>query len=109
MCAFCDHRNPPGAKFCNDCASPLHLKPCKDCDAVNDHAWAYCHHCGGAFPMPVATQSPMSIGSPAETAPPDAVTTAHSSSASVPIDGAPLAAGTRPPRPAHWFAAGVAA
>lgn len=48
MCPFCDHRNPAGAKFCNDCASPLHLKPCSQCDAVNHHAATNCYKCGAA-------------------------------------------------------------
>lgn len=48
MCAFCDHRNPSGAKFCNDCAAPLHLKPCEHCGAINDHAATHCYQCGGA-------------------------------------------------------------
>ena len=51
MCAFCDHRNPADAKFCNDCAAPLHLKPCKQCDAVNDLAAASCYKCGVAYPV----------------------------------------------------------
>ena len=52
MCPFCDHRNPAGARFCNECASPLHLKPCRGCDAINDQAAMYCHNCGAACPMP---------------------------------------------------------
>jgi len=27
-CLFCDHANPAGAKYCNECGSALHLKPC---------------------------------------------------------------------------------
>jgi hypothetical protein len=50
VCAFCDHHNPAGAKFCNDCASPLHLKPCNKCDAINDHAAITCYKCGAACP-----------------------------------------------------------
>ena len=50
MCAFCDHRNPAGAKFCNDCASPLHLKPCNECNGVNDQAATNCYNCGAACP-----------------------------------------------------------
>jgi hypothetical protein len=50
MCAFCDHRNPADARYCNACASPLDLKPCKRCDAVNDHAATCCHSCGAAYP-----------------------------------------------------------
>jgi hypothetical protein len=55
ICAFCGHRNPAGARFCNDCASPLELKPCKQCDGVNDHAATSCHHCGEAYPVPAGT------------------------------------------------------
>ena len=47
-CPFCDHRNPVGAKFCNDCGSPL--KPCDQCDAVNYQAATKCYKCGAAYP-----------------------------------------------------------
>ncbi len=50
QCLFCDHVNPVGAKFCNDCGSPLHLKPCKQCEAINDHAAENCYQCGAADP-----------------------------------------------------------
>lgn len=46
LCAFCEHRNPAGANFCNDCGSPLHLKPCNQCAAVNDQAATCCYQCG---------------------------------------------------------------
>ena len=49
MCPYCDHRNPVGAKFCNDCAWPLHLKPCNRCNAVNDQAATHCYSCNAAF------------------------------------------------------------
>ena len=49
-CAFCEHHNPAGAKFCNECASPLHLKPCQQCDAVNDQGATSCYRCGATFP-----------------------------------------------------------
>src|SRR5688572_30230280 len=48
-CAFCLHENPAGAKYCNDCASPLTLKPCRACDAVNERTAAACHRCHTAF------------------------------------------------------------
>jgi hypothetical protein len=51
MCSFCDHRNPAGAKFCNECAFPLHLKPCNQCDAINDQAATNCYKCGAACPV----------------------------------------------------------
>jgi hypothetical protein len=47
-CPFCDHRNPVGAKFCNDCGSPL--KPCNQCDAVNHQAATNCCKCGAEYP-----------------------------------------------------------
>src|SRR5258706_7423734 len=46
QCFFCDHINPAGATFCNDCGSPLHLKPCKHCEAINDQAAKNCYKCG---------------------------------------------------------------
>jgi len=55
MCAFCDHRNPPGAKFCNDCASPLQLKPCNQCDAINDQAATNCYKCSAAYSILLST------------------------------------------------------
>ena len=51
MCAFCDHRNPAGAKFCNQCASPLDLRPCTHCDALNERAATVCGNCGAACPV----------------------------------------------------------
>lgn len=51
QCPFCDHANPFGAKFCNDCGSPLHLKPCNHCEAVNDQVAKNCYKCGTEFPV----------------------------------------------------------
>ncbi len=50
VCPFCDHHNPAGAKFCNDCCSPLDLKPCNQCDAVNHQAATNCYKCGAECP-----------------------------------------------------------
>ena len=61
MCAFCDHRNPAGAKFCNDCASPLHLKPCNQCDAVNHQTATNCYKCGAACPVLFSTPEATSV------------------------------------------------
>src|ERR1043165_4270732 len=61
MCAFCDHRNPAGAKFCNDCASPLHLKPCNQCDAISDQAATNCYKCGTAYPALSITSEPTPV------------------------------------------------
>ena len=48
-CCFCAHLNPVGAKFCNECASPLHLRPCRACDAVNARDAQACYRCGAAL------------------------------------------------------------
>ena len=69
LCPFCDHRNPAGAKFCNDCASPLHLKPCKHCDAVNHVSATACYRCGEAYPVPLRPEpAPASRASEVEPA-----------------------------------------
>jgi hypothetical protein len=56
QCLFCSHVNPASAKFCNDCGSPLHLKPCSQCDTVNDRAAKNCFKCRTEFPV-LATPS----------------------------------------------------
>ena len=48
-CAFCKHENPARAKFCNECASPLAVKPCDACEAVNAKAATACHRCKAPF------------------------------------------------------------
>ena len=45
-CPFCTHSNPAGARFCNECGSPLHLLPCEHCGAVNDVLSRDCYRCG---------------------------------------------------------------
>jgi hypothetical protein len=80
MCSFCEHRNPAGSKFCNECGSPLHLKPCTQCDAVNQQDAANCHNCGAACPA--------SFGAARETT---ALRPADPTSASVPPSDAVVA------------------
>jgi ribosomal protein L40E len=61
QCLFCDHVNPAGAKFCNDCGSPLHVKRCSQCEAVNDQAAENCSKCGTEFPvLSKRSETPMS-------------------------------------------------
>ena len=48
-CGFCGRGNPAAAKYCNECAAPLHLWPCKQCDAVNERSMANCHQCGAVL------------------------------------------------------------
>jgi hypothetical protein len=52
-CPFCERQNPEDAKFCNACGSPLHLKPCKECGAVDDIGAKACYKCGAPFPARV--------------------------------------------------------
>lgn len=48
-CHFCAHANPAGSKFCNQCGSPLDLKPCVQCEAMNHIAVDRCYQCGAPF------------------------------------------------------------
>ena len=68
-CRFCDHHNPEGARFCNACGSPVHLKPCPQCEAVNDVAAAECYECGAALEIGAA---PAGLAAVAEHAAADA-------------------------------------
>ena len=45
-CSVCQHANPAGAKFCNECGFALGLEPCGHCDAINDRLALRCHQCG---------------------------------------------------------------
>jgi len=51
-CYFCDHVNPTGAKFCNNCGAPLQVRPCSRCDAVNDQTAKSCYKCGMELSAP---------------------------------------------------------
>jgi hypothetical protein len=66
QCPFCKHANPAGAKYCNDCGSPLHLKPCSQCEAINDQVASNCYSCGTEFP-PLSTAPEAASVSPAPT------------------------------------------
>jgi Double zinc ribbon len=76
LCAFCDHRNPGGAHFCNECGARLDLTQCWLCEAVNDRSAVVCHKCNAPLtePMPaVAPIVPQAITvavEPSVTAPP---------------------------------------
>ena len=69
MCAFCNHRNPAGSRFCNDCGSPLHLKPCNQCGAINDQAATTCYSCGVACPLSFSTSESTPVSPAAQTTP----------------------------------------
>ena len=55
VCTFCERHNPASAKFCNDCGSPLHLKPCNRCGAVNHQTATNCYKCGAECPALLTT------------------------------------------------------
>lgn len=58
-CSFCSHRNAEGAKFCSECGSPLRLRLCRRCEAINDFQTAQCHMCGELLDSPQdAEQTP---------------------------------------------------
>ena len=46
-CSFCQHANPPEAKFCNAGGGPLNLVSCPHCGAVNEIGAIGCHRCAG--------------------------------------------------------------
>ena len=49
-CSFCQFDNVPGARFCAECGSPLHLKVCPGCGKVSDVTATTCEHCHAPFP-----------------------------------------------------------
>lgn len=53
QCSFCKHENTPGARFCAECGSPMHLKVCANpaCGKVSDVSAAVCETCGVPFPQ----------------------------------------------------------
>jgi hypothetical protein len=50
VCPVCNHRNPRGSRFCNDCGSPLQLRFCPNCGTAEDVLAIKCHACGVALP-----------------------------------------------------------
>jgi hypothetical protein len=57
QCSFCQHDNIPGARFCAECGSPLHLRVCPNpkCGKVSDVNTIHCEFCGTPFPkIPLA-------------------------------------------------------
>ncbi len=54
-CLFCNHLNLAGARFCNECGSPLHLQPCSQCGAIDNRTARNCYKCGAEFPVHVVS------------------------------------------------------
>ena len=48
-CPWCERINPPDAKFCNACGTPIHLVSCAHCGAVNDPLASNCHQCAAVL------------------------------------------------------------
>jgi ribosomal protein L40E len=83
VCRFCDRHNPAGARFCNDCGSPLHLKPCNQCGAVNHHTATNCDKCGAEYPELFTTPEATPLLPAADPTPVPATTTDVDIAASV--------------------------
>jgi hypothetical protein len=92
-CHFCFHRNPEGSKFCNECGSPLDLKPCPGCEAMNHVSVDRCYQCGASFHHEPALEV-AEVGSVAKRA--SASAARRSRSASGKLDTVPLAFSSRP-------------
>lgn len=54
QCLLCNHLNPAGVRFCNDCGSQLHLLPCEKCGVMNKRNASNCYKCGAGFTLPPA-------------------------------------------------------
>ena len=64
-CRFCEHRNPEGSKFCNECGSPLHLALCPRCEAVNNMSAEQCFQCGASL-LPPLPDNPAALDAAAQ-------------------------------------------
>jgi hypothetical protein len=51
VCPVCEHRNPRGSRFCNECGSPLQLRFCPACGAAEDVMSLECQSCGEKLPL----------------------------------------------------------
>lgn len=58
VCPACEQGNPAGARFCNACGAPVHLRPCPACEAINDGAAGHCYRCAAAL-SPAVSPSPV--------------------------------------------------
>ncbi len=57
QCLQCQHENPEGAKFCNECATPL-ASHCPSCATENPPGAKFCNQC--ATPLTTSTPAPTS-------------------------------------------------
>src|SRR5207237_9295882 len=110
VCRFCDRHNPAGARFCNDCGSPLHLKPCNQCGAVNHQAATNCYKCGAEYPELFTTPEATPLLPAADPKPASATTSDMDIAASVTqprFAAAGLRAGWRLLRPGQLLLAAM--
>ena len=111
VCRFCDRHNPAGARFCNDCGSPLHLKPCNQCGAVNHQAATNCYKCGAEYPELFTTPEATPLLPAADPKPASATTSDMDIAASVTqprFAAAGLRAGWRLLRPGQLLLTAIA-
>lgn len=66
VCPVCEHRNPRGSRFCNECGSPLQLRFCPSCHAAEDVMSLECRSCGEKLPLVAVTDT---VASPPDIAP----------------------------------------
>jgi Double zinc ribbon len=57
LCPVCEHRNPRGSRFCNECGSPLQLRFCPACHAAEDVMSLACRACGEKLPLVALTDA----------------------------------------------------
>lgn len=59
QCLFCNHLNPVGESFCNECGSQLQLQQCDLCGSINKRSARVCYKCGAAFTFaaPIGTSA----------------------------------------------------
>jgi len=61
QCPRCQHENPPRAKFCEECGTPL-ARTCTGCGAELSPTAKFCPECGKSVVAPSAVQ--LRFGSP---------------------------------------------
>jgi class 3 adenylate cyclase/tetratricopeptide (TPR) repeat protein/ribosomal protein L40E len=58
-CSVCGAENAPGAKFCNQCGSPLLSISCPVCSATNAPTAKFCNECGSPLPALQPQSTPL--------------------------------------------------
>jgi len=56
-CPSCDHANPAGSNYCNQCGMPVHFEACGRCEAINLRGAPSCHKCGCILPGHASPES----------------------------------------------------